>query len=103
MHSAYYAVRLLAFAALVLPLALAESAHAQNREFAGRVVSITAQAIEVKDRRGDKVTFGREQQTAVEGKDTWEAIAPGDEVIVRWKMGDGTARRVIVLESGGKH
>ena len=55
----------------------------------------------MKDRRGETATFGRGAETAVEGKQSWEAIAQGDSVIVRWKLGDGSIWRVIVLESGG--
>ena len=92
--------RLLLIAATLLPLALAESALAQSREFAGRVVSISAHSITVKDRRGEKATFQRGEKTLVEGKGSWEAIAPGDPVLVRWKLGDGTIWRVIVLGGG---
>jgi hypothetical protein len=98
----HVAPRLLLLAALLLFLAVAESALAQSREFAGRVVSISAQSIVVKDRRGETATFGRAGHTAVEGKQNWEAIAAGDSVLVRWKLGDGSAWRVIVLESGGE-
>ena len=98
MHAA---TRLLLITATLLPLALAESALAQSREFAGRVVSISAQSITVKDRRGETATFTRGAETAVERKESWEAIAPGDEVLVRWKLGDGSIWRVIVLGSGG--
>jgi hypothetical protein len=97
MHAA---TRLLLIAATLLPLALAESALAQSREFAGRVVSIGAQSITVKDRRGETATFQRGDTTVVEGKGSWEAIAPGDRVLVRWKLGDGTIWRVIVLGGG---
>ena len=93
---------LFALFAALLVLATAGAAHAQSREFAGRVVSIGAGSIEVKDRRGESATFERGAGTVVEGaKQSWEAIAKGDSVIVRWKLGDGTIWRVIVLEGGG--
>jgi hypothetical protein len=101
-HAMHVAPRLLRIFVMLLSLAVAESALAQSREFAGRVVSISAQSIVVKDRRGETATFGRAERTAVEGKQNWEAIAPGDSVLVRWKLGDGSAWRVIVLESGGE-
>ena len=86
--------------ALLSPLWLAEQAGAQRRDFAGRVVSIDAQSLAVKDRRANIVTFARGAKTVVEGKPSWEAIAVGDSVLVRWTLGDGTARQVTVLESG---
>ncbi len=97
------AARALAVLALLAPLFLAERADAQYREFVGRVVSIDAQSLVVKDRRGNKVSFARADHTAVEGnKSAWDAIATGDKVIVRWKLTDGTLWRVIVLEGPPK-
>ena len=95
------ALRLLAITALVFPLVLAHGADAQRpaREFAGHVVSIDASSIRVKDRRGETATFARAPYSSVHGKDNWEAVVPGDSVIVRWKLEDGTVRRVVVLES----
>jgi hypothetical protein len=95
---AHSAARGLAILVLLSPLWLAQHADAQHREFAGRVVSVSPQSITVKDRRGNAVSFARSAQTAVDGKSGWEAIAAGDQVIVGWKLGDGTARRVIVIE-----
>jgi hypothetical protein len=91
------AARALAVLALLSPLWLAERAHAQHHDFAGRVVSISAQSIAVKDRRGNTMTFARGNKTQVEGS-SWEAIAAGDQVLVRWNLVDGIARHVIVLE-----
>src|SRR5688572_2524120 len=62
-HAMHAATRLLLITATLLPLALAESALAQSREFAGRVVSISAQSITVKDRRGETATFTRGEKT----------------------------------------
>jgi hypothetical protein len=95
------ALRLLAITALVLPLVLAHGAGAQRpaREFAGSVVAIDAASITVKDRRGETATFARASYSSVHGKEGWEAVAPGDSVIVRWKLEDGTVRRVVVLEA----
>ena len=88
----------LALCALLATLLVAGSAAAQRRDFAGRVVTISAQSLAVKDRRQNIVTFTRSDRTTVEGKSGWDAIAVGDQVIVRWKLGDGTASHVIVLE-----
>ena len=93
---------LLALIALLAPLWLASPAEAQRRDFVGRVVSIDAKSLAVKDRRANIVTFARAEQTVVEGKSGWDAIATGDKVLVRWTLGNASARRVIVLESAAK-
>jgi hypothetical protein len=90
--------RALALLVLLSALGLAERADAQRRDFVGRVVSIDAQSLAVKDRRANIVTFTRAENTAVEGKSGWEAIAAGDKVLVRWNLGSGLARQVVVLE-----
>ena len=88
----------LALCALLASLLVAESAAAQRRDFVGRVVSIDAQSLEVKDRRANKMTFVRAENTVVEGKSDWQAITPGDKVLVRWNLGSGIVRQVVVLE-----
>jgi Domain of unknown function (DUF5666) len=87
----------------LLGLAVAGPAAAQGREFAGTIESVDAGAIAVVDRRGERLSFGRDDATAVEGKGGWNALAPGDRVIVKWSLDDGPrrAQRVIVLGSGG--
>jgi hypothetical protein len=96
---AHTAARAIALLALLSPLWLADHAAAQRRDFVGRVVSISPQSLVVKDRRGNAVTFARAENAVVEGKSCWEAIVAGDKVLVRWNLGSGIARRVIVLES----
>jgi hypothetical protein len=96
---AHIAARVLVLLTLLWPLWLPERANAQRRDFVGRVVSISADSIAVKDRRANIVTFTRADNAVVEGKSTWEAIAVGDQVLVRWNLGTGIARQVIVLES----
>jgi len=91
----------LALIALLAPLWLVERADAQRRDFVGRVTSISAQSISVKDRRANIVTFHRAENTKVEGA-TWESIAQGDKVLVRWNLGSGLARHVVVLEGPPK-
>ena len=88
----------LALCALLVSLLVAGSAAAQRRDFVGRVVSIDAQSLEVKDRRANKMTFVRAENTLVEGKSGWQAISPGDKVLVRWNLVSGIARQVVVLE-----
>jgi uncharacterized protein DUF5666 len=95
---AHTAARAIALLALLSPLWLAEHAHAQRRDFVGRVTSISPQSLVVKDRRGNAVTFVRAENTVVEGKTGWEAVAAGDKVLVRWNLGSGLARQVVVLE-----
>jgi len=96
---------LLCALALSSPLWLADPAHAQRRDFVGRVQSISAQSIAVKDRRANIAAFTRADNTVVEGKGAlaeskgkWEAIAVGDKVLVRWNLGSGIVRHVVVLE-----
>ena len=101
MKAAHSAARSLAIAALLVPLWLAESADAQRRDFVGKVQSISTQSIVVKDRRANIMTFARGDDTAVEGR-TWETIRQGDQVLVRWNLGSGIARQVILLESPPK-
>jgi hypothetical protein len=97
-------IRTVALAALVIAIGVATAplAGAQGREFAGTVVSVSGNSIEVEDRRGDRGRFARSEGTTVEGKPGWSAIAAGDRVIVKWSLSDGPrhARRVIVLGSG---
>jgi hypothetical protein len=92
------AARVLALLTLLSIFWLAESAEAQRRDFVGRVVSIDAQSLAVKDRRGNALTFVRAENTVVEGRDGWQQIAPGDKVLVRWNLTTGIARHVVVIE-----
>jgi hypothetical protein len=91
-------VRVLALLALLSPLWAADPALAQRRDFVGRVVSIDAQSLHVKDRRGNEMTFARADNAVVEGKSDWGAISPGDKVLVRWNLTTKIARHVVVLE-----
>ena len=82
------ALRKLALLSLVLaPLALAGVAHAQLRDFKGKVDSINEKAIIVDNRKGDKIKFDKIDETTVEGVTTkWEDIKKGDWVAVSSKM-----------------
>ena len=99
---AHTAARAIALLALLSPLWLADHADAQRRDFVGRVLSVSPQSLEVKDRRGNAVTFTRGENAVVEGKSCWEAIVAGDKVLVRWNLGTGIARQVVVLEGPPK-
>jgi hypothetical protein len=89
-------VRTLALAALVL-VALPALASAQYREFTGRIDKVDANKLIVDNRKGDKVSFNRVDDTAVtlqegakvEGKrDAWEDLKKDDWVTVSWKFVD---------------
>ena len=95
-------VRVLALLALLSPLWAADPVLAQRRDFVGRVVSIDAQSLHVKDRRGNEMRFVRADNTLVEGKSDWGSIAPADKVLVRWNLTTGIARHVVVLEGPPK-
>jgi len=96
------AARAVALVVLLSPLWAADPAVAQRRDFVGRVVSIDAQSLAVKDRRGNALTFVRAENTVVEGRNDWQAIAPGDKVLVRWNLTTGIARHVVVIEGPPK-
>ena len=92
------AARAVALGVVLSSLWAADPAAAQRRDFVGRVVSIDAQSLQVKDRRGNALTFVRAENTVVEGRDDWQAIAAGDKVLVRWNLTTGIARQVVVIE-----
>lgn len=102
MTLAHRTMQILAIVALLSPLWLAQPSAAQVRDFAGRVVEAGPDALSVKDRRANIVKFTRGPKTRVEGKSSWEEIVVGDHVIVLWRLGDGTARRVTVIEKPPK-
>ena len=81
---------LLAFIAVVVPLATAGEASAQYREFIGRVDKVSNKTLLVDNRQGDKVSFVSSEATSVsgEGKKQWKQIKRGDWVSVSWKMMD---------------
>jgi hypothetical protein len=96
------AARVLALLVLLSTFWLSASAEAQRRDFVGRVVSIDAQSLAVKDRRANILTFVRADNTVVEGKDGWQQISPGDKVLVRWNLTTQIARHVVVIEGPPK-
>ena len=79
------ALALAVFASLVSVAA----AHAQMREFTGSVDSISEKKIIVDNRKGDKVSFNKLDETTVEGEKTkWEDLKKKDWVTVSWKFVD---------------
>ena len=96
--------------ALVLAaLLFAGPAAAQYREFPGRIEAVDGANLTVSNRKGDNVTFARDEASQVRGrKSSWAGLARGDRVTVSWKMTDTPRRAWIVNvmparpEDGGK-
>ena len=99
----------LALALFVLPLAIADVAVAQDREFTGKIAEVTQSALVVDSRMGDELRFERTGETVVSGRSgerrpaSWADLEPGDWVSVRWKLEDEPrkAYEVIVLPPRG--
>jgi hypothetical protein len=91
----------LAFLASAACLGLAAApAHADHRDFAGKVKGVSQEGMTVENRQGDRRSFVRGKKTRVRGgKGSWEGLRPGDEVIVDWHLEDrpARARRVRVI------
>ncbi len=91
----------LAAAALVLALAAPTEVGAQTREFTGKIDKINKKKMIVDNRKGDKVSFVRVDETVVEGADRseWKDLKKSDWVAVSWKMIDKPrkAYKVVVL------
>lgn len=84
------------FSALVLPL----PAAADHRDFTGKVSKVSKKRVTIENRQGDRRSFVRGKKTKVRGsRSSWEAIRPGDELIVDWHLEDrpARARRVRVV------
>jgi hypothetical protein len=79
-------LRRIALGLLVLaaaPLA----AHAQLRDFEGKVDSVNEKKVIVDNRKGDKISFDKIAETTVEGDKTkWEDLKKDDWVAVSSKM-----------------
>ena len=100
MRKVGYRTALIAFLATALPLVMSSDASAQYRAFAGRVEAISKNEILVENRKGDRISFVRIDQTVVVGeKKSWQAIEKNDWVSVSWKMMDAprAAYRVVVM------
>jgi hypothetical protein len=88
-------LRTLGLVALLLaavPLALSAGVAAQEvyREFYGKIDKIDGKKVIVDNRQGDKVTFNKLDDTAVEGegRTKWDELKKGDWVTVSWKFVD---------------
>ncbi len=85
---------------VALSLGVATAASAQMREFTGKVDKISGKKIYVDNRMGDKVSFTKADDVAVEGEKTaWRDIKKKDWVIVSWKFMDKPrkAYKVVVI------
>jgi hypothetical protein len=75
------------FALAAVPLADPGIAHAQLRDFEGKVDTVNEKKIIVDNRKGDKISFDKVADTTVEGdKKSWEEVKKGDWVAVSSKM-----------------
>ena len=75
------------FVAAALPLMLPSVSHAQLRDFEGKVDSVNEKQIIVDNRKGDKLTFVKADDTSVEGdKKAWTDLKKNDWVAVSSKM-----------------
>ena len=86
--------------ALAVLLLAAPLAQAQMREFTGRVDQINKKKMIVDNRKGDKVSFNKVDETVVEGeKEEWGKVKKKDWVTVSWKFIDKPrkAYKVVVL------
>jgi hypothetical protein len=79
----------IALLALVASVVWSVSASAQMREFTGQVDNVSEKKIIVDNRKGDKVSFNKLDETTVEGEKTkWEDLKKKDWVTVSWKFTD---------------
>ena len=80
----------LALLALVASIMWTASASAQTREFVGKLDSVSEKKVIVDNRKGDKISFSKTDETVVqgEGKTKWEELKKNDWVTVDWMMKD---------------
>ncbi len=93
-------VGLVGLMTVALSLGVATAASAQMREFTGKVDKISGKKIYVDNRMGDKVSFIKADDVAVEGEKTaWKDIKKKDWVTVSWKFMDKPrkAYKVVVI------
>ena len=79
---------------------LSTAASAQMREFTGTVDSVSEKKLIVDNRKGDKVSFVKLDESVVEGEKTkWEDLKKKDWVTVHWKFVDNPrkAYKVVVI------
>ena len=96
----------LARASVILAVVLAAGPASADdlREFVGRIQSVSADRVEVRNRSGDQRKFKHTQRTRVSGKrKRWSDLRAGDSAIVSWALEDDPVecRRIEVLSTEG--
>ncbi len=66
------------------------------REFRGAISAIDAQKLYVDSRLDDNIGFARAPDTRVVGRSGWEALAPGDAVVICWRFEDRPRKAVTI-------
>lgn len=76
--------------ALVTSIMWTASASAQTREFVGKLDSVSEKKVIVDNRKGDKISFSKTDETTVqgEGKTKWDELKKNDWVTIDWMMKD---------------
>jgi len=76
--------------ALVASIIWTASASAQTREFVGKLDSVSEKKVIVDNRKGDKISFSKTDETTVqgEGKTKWDELKKNDWVTIDWMMKD---------------
>ena len=91
----------IAMLTLVASILWTASASAQTREFVGKLDSVSEKKVIVDNRKGDKISFSKTDETTVEGegKTKWDELKKNDWVTVHWMMKDNPrkAYKVIVM------
>jgi len=77
-------------ATLLVAVSVAGVASAQYREFTGRIDKVNKKKMIVDNRKGDKVSFIKVDETVVEGegKKEWKQLKKGTWITVYWKFVD---------------
>ena len=77
---------------------LSSAASAQMREFNGVIDNVSEKKVIVDNRKGDKVSFMKVDETVVEGEKTkWEDLKKKDWVTVHWKFVDNPRKAYKVV------
>jgi hypothetical protein len=108
MNRTFRLLAVVAFVLVAVPVLLPDAAHAQYREFTGRIDKVSSNKLIVDNRKGDKVSFTpvpdaeitvQEGAALKDKKESWDDLAKGDWVTVSWKFVDKPrkAYKVMVL------
>ena len=76
--------------ALTASMIWTATASAQTREFVGKLDAVSEKKVIVDNRKGDKISFFKTDETTVqgEGKTKWDELKKKDWVTVDWMMKD---------------